>query len=204
MPPKPKCTKEQIVKAALKLVSERGEKALAARELGKKLGSSSCPIFTALGSMDELVKEVEKEGMRVFSDYIAKGQNYSPVFKAVGIKMLEFAGDNPNLFKFLFLRDISRCENLQSIINELGEMRAICIEAIKKDYELGEQDAQTLFVSEYIYCYGLSVLIATGKWSFEFEEACDLLGFQFVSALSLLKSDAPRIKTPTPQPKCKK
>lgn len=74
----------------------------------------------------------------------------------------------------------------------------------KKDYELGEQDAQTLFVSEYIYCYGLSVLIATGKWSFEFEEACDLLGFQFVSALSLLKSDAPRIKTPTPQPKCKK
>lgn len=82
--------------------------------------------------MDELVKEVEKEGMRVFSDYIAKGQNYSPVFKAVGIKMLEFAGDNPNLFKFLFVRDISRCENLQSIINELGEMRAICIEAIKK------------------------------------------------------------------------
>lgn len=152
MPPKPKCTKEQIVKAALKLVSERGEKALTARELGKKLGSSSCP----------------------------------------------------NLFKFLFVRDISRCENLQSIINELGEMRAICIEAIKKDYELGEQDAQTLFVSEYIYCYGLSVLIATGKWSFEFEEACDLLGFQFVSALSLLKSDAPRIKTPTPQPKCKK
>lgn len=56
MPPKPKCTKEQIVKAALKLVSERGEKALTARELGKKLGSSSCPIFTALGSMDELVK----------------------------------------------------------------------------------------------------------------------------------------------------
>lgn len=108
------------------------------------------------------------------------------------------------MFKFLFVRDISRCENLQSIINELGEMRAICIEAIKKDYELGDQDAQTLFVSEYIYCYGLSVLIATGKWSFEFEEACDLLGFQFVSALSLLKSDAPRIKTPTPQPKCKK
>lgn len=35
MPPKPKCTKEQIVKAALKLVSERGEKALTARELGK-------------------------------------------------------------------------------------------------------------------------------------------------------------------------
>lgn len=61
MPPKPKCTKEQIVKAALKLVSERGEKALTARELGKKLGSSSCPIFTALGSMDELVKEVEKK-----------------------------------------------------------------------------------------------------------------------------------------------
>ena len=104
MPPKPKCTKEQIVNAALKLVSARGEKALTARELGKELGSSSCPIFTALGSMDELVKEVEKEGMRVFSDYIAKGQNYSPVFKAVGIKMLEFAGDNPNLFKFLFVR----------------------------------------------------------------------------------------------------
>lgn len=46
MPPKPKFTKEKVVKAALKLISESGIDALTSRGLGKYLGCSACPIFT--------------------------------------------------------------------------------------------------------------------------------------------------------------
>lgn len=46
MPPKAKFTKEQIVNAALDIIRENGTSELTARALGKRLGSSACPIFT--------------------------------------------------------------------------------------------------------------------------------------------------------------
>lgn len=41
MPPKPKFTREEVVEAALRLISEKGTDALTARELGERLGSSA-------------------------------------------------------------------------------------------------------------------------------------------------------------------
>lgn len=46
MPPKTKFTKEEIVDAAYEILRVEGEEALAAREVGKRLGTSSSPIFT--------------------------------------------------------------------------------------------------------------------------------------------------------------
>ena len=52
MPPKPKFSREEIVDAALDIVSREVVSALSARELGEKLGSSPRPIFTVFKSMD--------------------------------------------------------------------------------------------------------------------------------------------------------
>ena len=54
MPPKPKFTREEIVAAALELVSEKGMSALTSRDLGARLGSSARPIFTVFNSMEEV------------------------------------------------------------------------------------------------------------------------------------------------------
>ena len=58
MPPKPKFSRDEIVQAALALVSEKGAEALTARELGMRLGSSARPIFTVFKGMEELQGEV--------------------------------------------------------------------------------------------------------------------------------------------------
>ena len=51
MPPKPKFTREKITEAALNIIRTRGAESLTARELGKALGSSPCPIFTLFAFM---------------------------------------------------------------------------------------------------------------------------------------------------------
>ena len=56
MPPKPKYTKEEVVKVALDMVREQGVDSLTARDLGAKLGTSSRPIFTAFENMEDLKK----------------------------------------------------------------------------------------------------------------------------------------------------
>ena len=54
MPPKAKYTREEIVKTAFQMTRENGIESVMARELGKRLGTSSSPIFTAFKNMEEL------------------------------------------------------------------------------------------------------------------------------------------------------
>ena len=54
MPPRPKYTKEEIVDAAFELTREKGIDSVVAREVGKRLNTSSSPIFTVWNSMEEL------------------------------------------------------------------------------------------------------------------------------------------------------
>ena len=81
MPPKPKFTKEQMIDAAIELICEKGADRLTARELGKQLGSSSCPIFTLFKDMDEVKTEVKKRAVGVFKSYMAVAENYTPAYK---------------------------------------------------------------------------------------------------------------------------
>ena len=69
MPPKPKFTREEIIEAALQLVSERGMAALTARDLGERLGSSARPIFTLFKNMEEVQQEVRKAAINRFNDF---------------------------------------------------------------------------------------------------------------------------------------
>ena len=69
MPPKPKHTREQIIAAALELVSEKGMETLTARELGARLGTSARPIFTAFKNMEEVQQEVIAAAAKRFQSY---------------------------------------------------------------------------------------------------------------------------------------
>ena len=64
MPPKSKFTREEVIAAALELVSEKGMSALTSRDLGARLGSSARPIFTLFSSMEEVQEEVKKAAIR--------------------------------------------------------------------------------------------------------------------------------------------
>ena len=63
MPPKPKFTREEVIDAALEIVSEKGMEALTSRDLGARLGSSARPIFTVFQNMEELQREVRIAAM---------------------------------------------------------------------------------------------------------------------------------------------
>ena len=69
MPPKPKFARDEIVQAALTIVSEKGVEALTAKELGDALGASARPIFTVFASMKEVQDAVREAAMRRFESY---------------------------------------------------------------------------------------------------------------------------------------
>ena len=199
MPPKPKFTKEEIVTAALELVSEKGIEALTARELGARLGSSARPIFTVFSSMEEVQEEVRVAALKRFESYAEKAMHYTPVFKQVGMQMILFAMEEPKLYQLVYMSENAGATDFEGITQRLGDVVHLCVDVIQRDYGLSESDARVLFEHVWIYTFGIGALCATGMCRFSQEEIIQMLGQDFMAMLFYAKSG--RMNMPTPVPR---
>ena len=199
MPPKPKFTKEEIVAAALELVSEKGIEALTARELGARLGSSARPIFTAFNSMEEVQEEVRTAALKRFESYAEKAMHYTPVFKQVGMQMILFAIEEPKLYQLVYMSENAGATDFEGIVDRLGDVAQLCVDVIQRDYSLSGRDAKALFEHVWIYTFGIGALCATGMCRFSQDEIIQMLGQDFMAMLFYAKSG--RLNMPTPVPK---
>ena len=171
MPPKPKFSKEEIIDAALDIVSRDGVAALTARELGEKLGCSSSPIFTVFKSMDEVMQAIRIEAMRRYDEYVSRARDYYPSFKAIGILMLRYAKEQPKLFQLLFMAENAQARRFDDVFDTLGETAKLSIEFVMNDYGLTTDEAHFLFQYVWTFTYGVSAMSATGMCDFSCQYA---------------------------------
>ena len=191
MPPKPKFTREEIVNAALSIVSERGVDALTARELGERLGSSARPIFTVFKNMEEVQAEVRAAAMRRFEAFApADAGGDMPLFKQVGMRIVRFGLQEPKLYQLLFMQENRRAESFDDVFGALGTTADLCIDVLCRDYALSRAEARALFETVWIYTFGVGALCATGVCRFSEERLSQMLTTEFQAMLTLVKSGA--------------
>lgn len=188
MPPKPKFTKEKIVAAALKIVSESGMESLTARELGAKLGTSARPIFTVFNGMDELQNEVRAAAMARFENMRSENTDEMPIFKQIGMKMVLFGIKEPKLYQLLFMRENDGAASFEDIFGILGNTAEECVKLIKSEHGLSDKHARDLFTNMWIYTFGVGTLCATRVCKFSEKELSLLLSSQFNAVVSYYKS----------------
>ena len=191
MPPKAKFTKEQITKAALGVVSEKGAQALTAKELGAALGTSTTPIFTVFNSMQEVQDAVMLAAMERFEEYAHKAAHLGPVFKQVGMQMILFAKEEPKLYQLIFMSSISEAQTFDDIYAHLGSLADECLNVLQKDYDLSKDNAKTLFEHVWIHTFGIGALCATGMCDFSHEQIVQMLTQDFTAMMMLMKSGKP-------------
>ena len=188
MPPKTKFTKEQITKAALGVVSEKGAQALTAKELGAALGTSTTPIFTVFNSMQEVQDAVMLAAMEQFEEYAHKVSYMGPVFKQVGMQMILFAKEEPKLYQLIFMSSINEAQTFDDIYARLGSVADECLDVLQKDYDLSKDNAKTLFEHVWIHTFGIGALCATGMCDFSKEQIAQMLTQDFTAMMMLMKS----------------
>lgn len=188
MPPKAKFTKEQITKAALGVVSEKGPQALTAKELGAALGTSTTPIFTVFNSMQEVQDAVMLAAMERFEEYAHKAAHIKPVFKQVGMQMILFAKEEPKLYQLIFMSSISEAQTFDDIYARLGSVADECLDVLQKDYDLSRDNGKTLFEHVWIHTFGIGALCATGMCNFSHEQIAEMLTQDFTAMMMLMKS----------------
>lgn len=191
MPPKARFTKEQITKAALGVVSEKGAQALTAKELGAALGTSTTPIFTVFHSMQEVQDAVRLAAMERFEEYAHKAACVKPVFKQVGMQMILFAREEPKLYQLIFMSSISKARSFDDIYRHLGSVADECLNVLQKDYDLREDNARSLFEHVWIHTFGIGALCAAGVCDFSNEQIARMLSQDFTAMMMLMKSSKP-------------
>ncbi len=174
MPPKAKFTKEEIAAAAFAIVREAGTEALTARTLGKRLGSSACPIFTVFGSMEEVQAEVLKSAKALYAAYVREGLRQMPAFKGVGMQYILFAKNEPNLFQLLFMTE-KNTEDVNRLLPAIDDNYDLILQAVKDYYALDEEDAKRLYLHLGIYSHGIAALFAKRVCAFSEKEVGELL-----------------------------
>ena len=167
MPPKFKFTREQIVAAALEVTRKNGITGLTARGLAAELGSSAKPIFGLFQNMEEVQREVVSAANTLYQSYIKKGMADSkfPPYKASGIAYIQFAKEEKELFKLLFMRD--RAD--EKIEENREEIRPI-LDLIMKNLGIDENEAYFFHLELWLYVHGIATMIATNylEWDIEF------------------------------------
>lgn len=167
MPPKFKFTREQIVAAALEVTRKNGITGLTARGLAAELGSSAKPIFGLFQNMEEVQREVVSAANTLYQSYIKKGMadNKFPPYKASGIAYIQFAKEEKELFKLLFMRDRTD----EKIQENREEIRPI-LYLIMKNLGIDENEAYFFHLELWLYVHGIATMIATNylEWDIEF------------------------------------
>ena len=181
MAPKNKFTKEEMIEAALRVVRAKGIDGLTAKALANELGTSTQPVFTAFGSMDNAKAEVYAATVRVYDRYANTGLQEKIPFLGVGMQYIRFAREEPALYRLLFLTEskefsaMSAMEHLQELVRPM----------LMNIYHITAEEADVYFRDLWLVVHSLATLIVTGDCTYSDREIGQILtGF----SVSICKS----------------
>lgn len=201
MPRKVQFTREMIIGAAINMVREQGPDSINARDLGAYLGCSSRPLFTAFRNMEELTDAVREEVSRQFAERVRIARDATdggPAAKRMGMCIVGFAQNEPNLYKFIHWRG--------SKLVPFQELSKIMTKQYQTDYHLSDEDAVAFFDHIMIFNMGLCSLITNGVRHFSREEVERILLDQFSATLAYYKSGKHHVeegqRPPVPPTRC--
>ncbi len=167
MPPKFKFTREQIITTALDITRKNGIEGLTARGLAAELGSSAKPIFGLFKNMEEVQNEVLSAANTLYQSFVqnSMADNKYPPYKARGIAYIQFAKEEKELFRLLFMRDRTG-ENIEENREEIRPL----LELIMKNLGISEDEAYLFHLELWLYVHGIATMIATNylDWDIEF------------------------------------
>jgi len=171
MPPKVKMTKENIVEASLNIVRRDGITKLNARSVAKELKCSTQPIYSFYATMEALKTDVTKATNDYFDDYLAERisrQESTSPYGASGLAYIQFAKDEKELFKLLFMQD-----NIYA--REWEKAHSYQIEMVKAATGLSKDNAKKFHLQMWTFVHGIATFFATSYLSISDEIINELM-----------------------------
>ena len=161
MPKKPTTTKEAMIEGAFRLIREKGHESLTARNLASFLGCSTQPIMYQFPNLDTLRDLTYQKADAFHTEYILAAGD----LLEIGLRYVQFAKEEPMLFKFLFQSGRFTGLSLEDLI--LAPETADVLTAVSAEGSLAPEDAAAFFEPLAALVHGYASLIANNAMKYD-------------------------------------
>ena len=156
-----KMSSEVVIAKAVEMVRNNGWDSINARSLAKELDMSTKPLYRLFNGMEEIKGEVYKEIYREYDEFITHRVDNKNALITLCVAYVEFAKENKNLFKSLFLSHNLNWVSIENVLDEKWNQSTIINLVNKHGYTF--ETAKDLFMHMWLYANGLATLIATNE-----------------------------------------
>ncbi len=165
--------KDFLINTAFTMAKQEGIENVTARKLAAKAECSTQPIFRLYENMEDLWSEIFSKAVAFFSFYYDRClKQYEEPFVNLGLAYIQFAKEEKELFKILFLSDNRYNKSMYEILN--GEKGIVTAE-INKAKQEGCKDTGDLFTKMWIFIHGAACMTITGDYDLNENETVKLL-----------------------------
>ena len=166
MAPKFKFTKEEVLTVTIDFIRKNGIEALTARELAKKLESSTKVIFSLFSNMKNLEDEAKFAAENIFSEKVNLALKDDSPFKRLGVEYILFSKNEPKLFQWLFMKKGIEVGSFKDFLPMRDYEYRSVIESIDEEYKISIENAKKFYEHLFIYSHGIATLTVTGIHNF--------------------------------------
>ena len=186
MPPKPRVTKENILAVSLNMIRSGGIASLNARAIAKALHCSTQPIFRFYATMEKLKADVIAMATAYYSRYFDEHIKRPdvPPYKATGLAYIQFAKDERELFKLLFMRDRANEQ-----IQESEHSFDVAVNMMMGATGLTYAAAKKFHLEMWVFVHGIATMIATSYLDMGDEFMGEAISDAYQGLVQLYKKD---------------
>lgn len=186
MPAKVKVTKEMIIDAAFEIAREMGAENINARTVSQKLSCSTQPVLYHFKRIEDVRIAAHKKGTEFHINYVTNlsGKYERPMLE-VGMRHIQFAIEEKNLFRFLFHSNYYSGVSLSDLLTEENFGSAFSVLRIQTKAD--NQQVYSIFSQIFLVTHGIASLLANNAMVYDEAYCIEALSNAYFGTMHLIK-----------------
>ena len=186
MPAIAKVTKEMIIDAAFEIAREMGAENITARTVSQKLGCSTQPVLYHFKTIEDVRIAAHKKAGEFHIDYVTNlsGKYERPMLE-VGMRYIQFAVEEKNLFRFLYHSNYYTGVSLSDWLT--GKIFDSLFPILRRQANVDERQAYSIFSQIVLVTHGIASLLANNAMVYDEAYCIRTLSNAYFGIMYLIK-----------------
>lgn len=186
MPAIAKVTKEMIIDAAFEIAKEVGAENINARTVSQKLGCSTQPVLYHFKTIEDVRIAAHKKASAFHIIYVTNlsGKYERPMLE-VGMRHIQFAVEEKNLFCFLFHSNYYTGVSLSNWF--AGDIFDSLFAILERQAKVDKRQAYSIFSQIFLVTHGIASLLANNAMVYDEAYCINTLSNAYFGIMYLIK-----------------
>lgn len=178
---KERFTKEDILNSSVLYIKEYGFEKLTVRDLAKYIGCSTQPLFKFYKNMDEFKLDLKVYLRNHYESFINNYIDKDNYLMTISYAYVLYAKEESNLFRALFLSDLSGNRTIAEVLNT--ERNIPTIIGMRMQYNISHSKAEEIYRDVRFYSHGIASQLCNKSIILDKEEIYSLINKMIILCL---------------------